>query len=458
MNRAFAMSPPPMRDARSRDACLPVPGLPGRAAPAVAPGRIAWGRCLGLVAWLLLTGLGRPAPAGEKPVPRLAVLTTEWRQNSHADMIAGRILAGYALDGTGDFPRLKIASIYTDQVPAIDTSRRLAARHGVLMCDSIRQALTLGGPTLAVDGVLLIAEHGEYPESATGQFQFPKRRFWEQVVAVFEQSGRVVPVFHDKHFADNRADAAWIVEQIERLRVPVLAGSCVPLGWRDPPLDTPRGEKLDEVLAVSYHRLDSYGFHGLEVLQALAERRAGGETGLAEVRCLEGEAVWQAGREGLYDPQLLDAVLARLQAQPIPRDKPLAALVARPVLMHLRYADGLKGNVLTLNPAVTEFAAGWRTGKGDRQASLFRLQEERPLMHFRQLVEGIERLMTAGERSWPVERTMLTTGALDELLQSRLMGGTPRRTPHLQWKYGPPADWKQPPPPPPGRPLDEPFR
>lgn len=421
-------------------------------------------------AWSLLAGNGLPAPglpapslqtaahAEERPVPRVAVLTTEWRQNSHADMIAGRILAGYALDGTGDFPRLKIASVYTDQVPAIDTSRRLAARHGVLVCDSIRQALTLGGPKLAVDGVLLIAEHGNYPESPSGQFQFPKRRFWEQVLAVFEESGRVVPVFHDKHLADTWADAAWMLAQIERLKIPVLAGSCVPLGWRDPALDTPRGEKLDEVLAVSYHRLDSYGFHGLEVLQALAERRAGGETGIAEVRCLEGDAVWQAGREGLYDPQLLTAVLARLKGQPIPPGKPLPTLVTKPVLMHLRYADGLKGNVLTLNYAVAEFAAGWRTARGEREATLFRLQEERPLMHFRQLVEGIERFMTTGDRGWPLERTILTSGALDELLQSRLAGGAPRATPHLLLKYAPPADWKQPPPPPPGRPLDEPFR
>ncbi|MFM8582792.1 MAG: hypothetical protein ACKOFW_14980 [Planctomycetaceae bacterium] len=412
---------------------------------------------LGLgLAGACLVGVAR---AEERPVPRVAVLTTEWRQNSHADMIAGRILAGYALDGTGDFPRLKIASVYTDQVPAIDTSRRLAARHGVQVCDSIRQALTLGGPKLAVDGVLLIAEHGNYPESPSGQFQFPKRRFWEQLLAVFEESGRVVPVFHDKHLADNWTDAAWILEQIERHKIPVLAGSCVPLGWRDPALDTPRGEKLEEVLAVSYHRLDSYGFHGLEVLQALAERRAGGESGIAEVRCLEGDAVWQAGREGLYDPQLLTAVLARLKGQPLPPDKPLAQLVPRPVLMHLRYADGLKGNVLTLNHAVAEFAAGWRTGRGEREATLFRLQEDRPLMHFRQLVEAIERFITTGARGWPLERTILTSGALDELLQSRLAGGSPRATPQLLRKYTPSAiDWKQPPPAPPGRPLDEPFR
>ena len=47
-----------------------------------------------------------------------------------------------------------------------DISARLAASWGVPRFGSIRDALTLGGATLAVDGVLLIGEHGEYPTNA----------------------------------------------------------------------------------------------------------------------------------------------------------------------------------------------------------------------------------------------------------------------------------------------------
>ena len=44
-----------------------------------------------------------------------------------------------------------------------DIGRELAESHGVPIYQSIRQALTLGGNELAVDGVLLIGEHGDYP-------------------------------------------------------------------------------------------------------------------------------------------------------------------------------------------------------------------------------------------------------------------------------------------------------
>ncbi|MFN0051580.1 MAG: hypothetical protein ACKV0T_05275 [Planctomycetales bacterium] len=403
-----------------------------------------------LVLWRL------PLAAQEPTVPCVAVLTTEWRQNSHADVIAGRLVESDTLDGRGAFPRLKLVSAFTDQVPANDLSRKLAEKHGFRLFDSIEGALTLGGERLAVDGILLIAEHGRYPETPTGQFQYPKRRFWEQVLKVFEKSGRVVPVFHDKHLADNWADSQWIHQQIERLKIPVLAGSSLPLTWREPPLDTRRDEPLEEILAVSYHRLDSYGFHALEMVQSLAERRRGGETGIQEVRCLEGDAVWQAGQAGEYDEQLLAAALARLKSQPIPAGKSLRELIPKPTLMQWRYADGLRASVLTLNYAVTEFACAWRTPDGQRQATLFRLQEDRPLMHFTYLVQGIEKLIHDQRAPWPLERTLLTSGTLDALLNSRMQGGQPLQTPFLNIQYAAPRlDWKQPPPPPPGRPLDE---
>ena len=64
-------------------------------------------------------------------------------------------------------------------MPETDTSRALVKKHGFRLSPSIEDALTLGTGKLAVDGVLLIAEHGRYPRSATGNVQYPKRRFWD---------------------------------------------------------------------------------------------------------------------------------------------------------------------------------------------------------------------------------------------------------------------------------------
>ena len=42
-----------------------------------------------------------------------------------------------------------------------------------------------------------------------GSIQYPKRRLFGEIVKVFEASGRVVPVFSDKHLEDDWADIAW---------------------------------------------------------------------------------------------------------------------------------------------------------------------------------------------------------------------------------------------------------
>ena len=76
-----------------------------------------------------------------------------------------------------------MASLYTDQVPPGDLSRDLAGANGVPIYPTIGEALTLGGETLAVDGVVLVGEHGDYPNNEKGQKQYPRRRFFEETVA-----------------------------------------------------------------------------------------------------------------------------------------------------------------------------------------------------------------------------------------------------------------------------------
>src|SRR5262245_42888783 len=236
-----------------------------------------------MFAALLVTGVpAGPASADDKPAApvRVAAVVTEYRHNSHADVIVSRLLQTQTLDGKGDKPGMRLVSLYTDQVPEGDTSRRLAREHGFRLSETVADALTLGTGKLAVDGVLLVAEHGRYPVSDTGQVQYPKRRLFEQVAKVFRESGRAVPVFIDKHLADNWLDAKFIYDTSRELSFPMMAGSSVPSLWRYPSADVRRDAKLRQIVAVSYHTLDAYGFHAMEMVQCLAERRAGGETGI----------------------------------------------------------------------------------------------------------------------------------------------------------------------------------
>lgn len=388
-------------------------------------------------------------------LPKVAGVTTTYYHNAHADMFFTRLLETDTLDGGGARPSLRLASLFTDQVPDNDTSRKLAAKHKVPIHERVGAALTLGADQLSVDGVLLIAEHGKYPESDTGQFVFPKRRLFGEIVREFERSGRVVPVFCDKHLADNWQDAKWLYDESQRLKIPLMAGSSLPVLWRDPPVDVSRGAKLKQIVATSYHRLDTYGFHALEAVQALAERRRGGETGIARVRCLSGDAVWAAEKEGVYDRKLLDAALARLKERPLPAGKRIEELVKEPDLLIIDYEDGLRACIFSLNPAVAEWAAAWSDEAGELGSTVFRTQELRPFNHFTYQLMGVERMMHTGQPAWPVERTLLTSGALDALLISKRDGGRVVETPWLDIDYESGWNWQQPPPQPPGRPITE---
>jgi len=391
-------------------------------------------------------------PSREKTI-RIAAVVTEYRHNSHADVIVSRLLQTFTLDGKGKSPKLKLVSLYTDQTPQSDISRKFSKQYGFPIFDSVEGALTLGGNKLAVEGVLLIAEHGEYRKSSTGQTIYPKRRLFEKIAGVFEKNHRSVPVFCDKHLADNWKDAKWLYDTAKRLKAPLMAGSSLPMLWRYPPVDVRKNASLKEIVAVSYHTLDAYGFHAMEMVQTLAERRKGGETGIKSVQCLQNAAVWKAETEKIFDVKLLQQALARLK-RPVTLED-VKKRVKNPILFIIDYKDGLRVNVFTLNHAVGEWAAAWRYAEtGKTESTLFWTQEARPFMHFSFLVQGIDRMMHTGKATWPVERTLMTSGALDALLISKANHGKKLKTPYLEFSYKTEWNWKQPPPPPKGRPIN----
>ncbi len=407
-----------------------------------------------LIAVLLML-FARPSDAVEPMAKkRIAAIVTEYRHNSHADMIVSRLLLSDTLDGKGRMPSLELASLYTDQRPPNDISRLLAASHRFPIYNQIADALTLGTDQLAVDGVLLIAEHGDYPRSSTGNQQYPKRRFWDEIIEVFRASNRTVPVFVDKHLADNWEDAKHIYDTAQELQVPLMAGSSVPLTWRHPAADVKRGANVEEIVALTFHTTDAYGFHALEAVQALAEQRKNGETGVRAVQCLNGDAVWQAWDERAIDPVLFQAAWDRLPDRSGTWPE-LRARVPEPKLLRLEYNDGLQVSLLELNGAVGGWSAAWRYRDSQIESTHFWTQEARPGAHFTLLLEGIEHLIRSAQPNWNAERTLLTSGALDALLQSQQKSGTWLETPFLSICYRPIWRWSEPPLPPPGRPWSE---
>ena len=164
--------------------------------------------------------------------------------------------------------------------------------------------------------MLLIGEHGNYPFNDKGQHLYPRRRFFEETVKVFRDSGRVVPVFYDKHLSYNWKDAKWMYDQAVELKVPFMAGSSLPATWRSPALELDAGTDIEEAAGRRLRRAGVLRLPRLETLQCMMERRKGGETGVAAVQCLEGDAVWKAAEEKRWSRQLLDAALATGRERP----------------------------------------------------------------------------------------------------------------------------------------------
>ncbi len=403
-------------------------------------------------AWLGWPGLS--FAADEKQAKQVAAIVTEFTPKSHAECIVGRWLEGFELDGKSARPRSKLVGLYTDQVPTgkivdparaggNDISRALAEKHKVPIYRTVREALCQGGDKLAVDGVLLIGEFGNYPINEKGQKLYPRRRFFEETVKVFRDSGRVVPVFSDKHLSYSWENAKWMYDQAVELKIPFMAGSSLPGTWRLPAVEIDAGSPIEAGLVVAGGGggIENYGFHLLEALQCLMERRKGGETGVVAVTCLEGQAVWKAGDDKQWSHPLMDAALA-VGTAATKKGKP-EDHCKNPVAFLVEYKDGRRGSVLMLSGHTGDILVAVRiAGKPQPWAVNFWLEYVLPYGHFIMLTKGIEAMFQAGKPTWPVERTLLTTGILDAALTSRFEQHKRLETPHLAIAYAPGPAWK----------------
>ncbi len=379
--------------------------------------------------------------------PKIAFLGTVVRKHSHAQHFLDRHTMGYSWRGGWQAPRVDVASVYIDQFPDDDLGRDRVKQHGLRMYPTIEEALTLGGEKLAVDGVVLIGEHGDYPKNEKGQKLYPRYDWFQKIVGVFESSGRVVPVFNDKHLSTDWAQCVEMVEDSRRLDFPFLAGSSLPVTRRMPAIDMPFNSQLRESVCVAYGGVDSYDIHALETAQCMSERRAGGEVGVRQVHALRGDNLFErlAADDCEVTRKLIVSALTRSHNLPVeggfPTDVPSLDWLHRnapdTVGYLVEHRDGFRTTILLTAIRDFNYAGMLRDG------SLVSCQMYLPMPghgsttadFFNPLVRHIEDMILNGKAPYPVERTLLTSGMVIGGVDSLFAGEKPIATPHLDVAY-----------------------
>lgn len=392
--------------------------------------------------------------------PRIAAVVTEYRRYSHAQHILDRYLFGYSWNGRHHIPEIDLVSLYTDQQPDGELSRsRSALCPQMKIYPTISEALTCGGEKLAVDGVLLIGEHGNYPFNEKGQHLYPRYEFYQQITDVFRQSGRSVPVFNDKHLSWKWEWAQEMVRISRELDFPLLAGSSLPVTRRIPQVDMPLGARVEEAMCVAVGGVDGYDIHALEAMQSMVERRRGGESGVAWIHAVRGaDAVMAALRSGSFDaggwdPDLFRACLCRSH-QLVPTrqgfnhhlptsDEIHDRMTAEdnpntPVLYRYQHRDGLKMSMLLIEGVVNDFTFAARLAGKKKPLSVQMFLPPREVCNFfNPLTHATEQLFHTGQAPYPVERTLLTTGLTASGVESLFQDQQILVTPHLGIRYQP---------------------
>lgn len=406
-----------------------------------------------LAASVLLCG---PVRAAKERRKKIALIGTAVYKLSHAQHFIDRFLLGYTWRGGWRGPEVDLVSLYIDQFPENDIGRATAKWHSVPIYPTVEESLTLGGSKLAVDGVVIIAEHGDYPRNEKGQTLYPRYKFFKQVVRVFEASGRSVPVFNDKHLSTEWSECVEMVNDSKRLEFPFLAGSSLPVTRRMPAIDLAYGAPLAESVCVGYGRMDSYDFHGLETAQCMSERRRGGEAGIRSVQALRGKAMWDhvAGRETTQ--RLMVAALTRSHNLPEENGYPTAPVTfewARQVFADgwayfIEHLDGLR-TTLFMFPIRDFNYAGLNADTGEIVSCQMYLpmptHGSTTADFFNPLVHHIERMIVDNAAPYPVERTLLTSGMTLAGVESFHRDQQIVETPEMAVRYSAPKEslfWK----------------
>jgi hypothetical protein len=380
----------------------------------------------------------------------IAVISTAFYLRSHTDVLVTRWTkhrpgdAAWGWDG----PSSHLASIHIEQTRENDIGVAWAKENNVPLMATIEEALTLGQNRIAVQGVLLIGEHGDYPHNEFGQKEYPRKRLFDSIVAVYRKYGKSLPIMVDKHYS---YDAKWAHEMVDTAKAmgfPLLGGSSIPHVNFQPRPGLKPGFEPVKALAVYYGDNEAYLYHSIEFSQSILEKRKGGEPGIKAVTAWEGEEVWPLVEKHFGDNLTAAAVSSESKVKAGDMKADCAAWTHKnqkkgstkvsPVLTILHYADGFDAGHLNLNGHVQGWSMAVETANQTiHPVGTVVADEDLWYAHFATFAKLCETFLMTGKYPFAPERALLTTCATAASMHALHQPGVKYDSPLARVAYKP---------------------
>ena len=403
-----------------------------------------------------LTGLGGLVPNAvaqtPKKKPRIACLVSYWGlPTSHADWIVNKLIDGYWWKGKATPSQVEVVSVYVNQFDTSLLAQKVCKAKNIPIYKTVGEAVTLGGKDLAVDGVVIVAEHGNYPKDLKGRWLLPRWWIYQQVMQVFEQSKRSVPVFNDKHLAYSWNEAKWMYDKSRELGFPLTGGSSIPIYYRTPEIELTPDTPLKNGLVIGGMADEGASFHCIDVLQSFMDRRKGGETGVKSVQSIRGPEAWNWVEANPWAHNLIEAVRKKFDLPPghfekgelTPQQAKRAHRRSMPTnLCIVEYNDGTKAASISGSGVGWTFAGDIEGKTGPTIISMLGWPGPISQYHAANAHEHwLIQMMLTGKEPFNAERLLLSTGITNHYMDSNWQDGKYSavgrviETPFMDMKY-----------------------
>ncbi|MGV3686926.1 MAG: hypothetical protein ACO1NS_14965 [Daejeonella sp.] len=395
----------------------------------------------GIAGFAALTGIStETAGQSQQRKPRIAVLATFWgATRSHADWLVNKLIDGYWWQGAYVPSRVEVVSLYLHQHDTSLLGQKVAKAKGIQVYRTASEALTLGTKELAVDGVVIVGEHGDYPTDLKGHWLLPRWWLYNHVIRVFEQSKRSVPVFNDKHFSYNWDDAKWMFDKSRELGFPLTGGSLLPVYYRKPEIELENNTPIKHSIVVGATPDEGAIFHCIELLQAFVERRKGGETGVKSIQSIRGPEAWKWVESNSWAAKLLNSVAANFKLKQGHFQES-----GRTNICIIEYNDGTSAAIIGGQGVGWTYAGEIEGRKEPTIVSLLDFPGPFDQYHASNAQpHWIVEMMLTKKEPFNAERLLLTTGITNHYMESNWEGskyspvGRRIETPFLNMTYRP---------------------